>query len=238
MSLNFAQFEWLTFDCYGTLIDWESGILGALRKILAAHHRTLSDEGLLELYGAIETQIEAGEYLSYRNVLRQCVANIGTRLGFTPTPEEMDSLPDSLQNWPPFPDSVEGLRALKSRYKLAALTNCDDDLFAHSAKLLGNPFDAAVTAQQARSYKPGMNHFRLFQERTGVARDRWLHVAQSLFHDVTPARELGLATVWVNRRAGKRGGGATPPSSAQPDLTVTTLAELAAQTVAAENSSR
>ena len=236
--LHFSQFEWLTFDCYGTLIDWETGILGALRPILAAHHRNLGDEGLLELYGAIEQQIESADYQTYRNVLRQCVTTIGARLGFTATPQEMDALPDSLKNWLPFSDSVAALAQLKRRYKLAALTNCDDDLFAHSAKLLGNPFDAAVTAQQARSYKPGMNHFRLFQERTGVARDRWLHVAQSLFHDVTPARELGLATVWVNRRAGKRGGGATPPSSAQPDLTVTTLAELAAQTVAAENSSR
>jgi 2-haloacid dehalogenase len=225
--LDFSQFDWLTFDCYGTLIDWESGILGALRPILAAHHRNLGDEGILELYGVIEQQIEEGEYQTYRNVLRQCVATIAARLGFTASPQEMDSLPDSLQNWPPFPDSVAALAALKRRYKLAALTNCDDDLFAHSAKLLGNPFDLAVTAQQARSYKPAANHFRLFQERTGVAKERWLHVAQSLHHDTAPARALGLATVWVNRRAGKRGGGATPNSSARPDLTVTNLAELA-----------
>ena len=165
--LHFSQFEWLTFDCYGTLIDWETGILGALRPILAAHHRNLGDEGLLELYGAIEQQIESADYQTYRNVLRQCVTTIGARLGFTATPQEMDALPDSLKNWLPFSDSVAALAQLKRRYKLAALTNCDDDLFAHSAKLLGNPFDAAVTAQQARSYKPGMNHFRLFQERTG-----------------------------------------------------------------------
>ena len=227
MPLTFSQFDWLTFDCYGTLIDWEAGILGGLRPILAAHHRNLGDEGLLELYGSIESQLEAGEYLSYRNVLRQCVAQIGARLGFVATPQEMDSLPASLASWPPFPDSVEALRALKRRYKLAALTNCDDDLFAHSARLLGSPFDAVITAQQAQSYKPSLNNFRLAQERTGVARERWLHVAQSLFHDIVPARELGLATVWVNRRAGRRGSGATPPANAQPDLTVSSLAELA-----------
>ena len=227
--LNFSQFDWLTFDCYGTLIDWETGILSALKPLLAAHHRHLGDEGILELYGAVEAQIESGDYQTYRNVLRQCVVTIASRLGFAATADEMDSLPDSLQNWPPFPDSVAALAQLKRRYKLAALTNCDDDLFAHSARLLGNPFDTAVTAQQAHSYKPVPNHFRLFQERTGIAKERWLHVAQSLHHDIVPARELGLSTVWVNRRAGKRGAGATPPASAQPDLTVTTLAELAAQ---------
>lgn len=226
MSLNFSQFEWLTFDCYGTMIDWEAGILAALRPLLAAHHRTLSDEGLLELYGAIESQIEAGEYQTYRNVLRQCVAQIGARLGFTATPDQMDSLPQSLATWPPFPDTVESLRKLKTRFKLAPLTNCDDDLFAGSARLLEVPLDAVVTAQQARSYKPSPNNFRLLLERLGVPSSRVLHVAQSLYHDIEPARELGFATVWVDRRAGRRGSGATPSSSAQPDLRVTSLAEL------------
>ena len=226
--MNFSQFTWLTFDCYGTLIDWETGILGALRPILAAHHRTLSEEGLLELYGALESQLESGEYLTYRNVLRQCVAQIGARLGFVPTPDEMDSLPESLKSWPPFPDSVAALGELKRRFKLAIVSNTDDALFAGSARLLQVPFDAVITAEQARSYKPSRNNFRLAMERLAVPPGEILHVAQSLYHDVVPARELGLSTVWVDRRAGKRGGGATPAANIQPDLRVTSLAELAA----------
>lgn len=227
MPLSFAQFEWLTFDCYGTLIDWETGLLGALRPLLAAHHRTLSDEGLLELFAAIESQLESGEYMTYRNILRQAVAQIGSRLGFSATPEEMDALPQSLAQWPPFPDTVAGLGELKRRYKLAAVTNCDDDLFASSARLLQMPFDEVITAQQARSYKPSRNNFHLALQRLKTPTDRILHVAQSLFHDVGPARELGLATVWVDRRAGRRGSGATPASHAQPDLRVTSVRELA-----------
>ena len=227
MSLNFQQFDWLTFDCYGTLIDWETGLLAALRPIVAAHHRTLGDEGLLELYGAIESPLESGAYMTYRNVLRQCVAQIGARLGFVATPDEMNALPESLPSWPPFPDTVAALGELKRRYKLGIVSNTDDSLFAETAKLLQVPFDAVITAEQARSYKPSRNNFRLAIERLAAPPDKILHVAQSLHHDVVPARELGLATVWVDRRAGRRGAGATPPSSAQPDVRVTSLAELA-----------
>jgi 2-haloacid dehalogenase len=208
-------------------VDWENGILEALHPILAAHHRHLSDEGILELYGALEANAEAGDYRPYREVLQDVVRKFGVRLGFTPTPDQVQSLPESLQHWKPFPDTVAALRRLKGRYQLAIVSNVDDDLFAHTARQLEVPFDHIITAQQARSYKPSLNNFRLALERIGLPAERILHVAQSLYHDVAPAKELGIANVWINRRAGKRGTGATLAVAAQPDLEVPDLATLA-----------
>jgi 2-haloacid dehalogenase len=223
MALDFSNFDVLTFDCYGTLIDWETGILGALRPLLARHTKRLSDEQLLELYGEIEARIEAGPYLRYREVLRQVVRGLGEQMGFAPSAAEMDSLPDSLGTWPPFPDTVAALRRLKSRYRLAIISNTDDDLFAQSAQRLQVPFDAVITAQQAGSYKPSLNNFRLALERLGVAKEKVLHVGQSRHHDIAPARALGIKSVLVTRR----GRGAVVANAAQPDLEVPDLKTLA-----------
>ena len=227
-ELDFSSFKCLTFDCYGTLINWEPGILAALRPILQAHGRNLSDAGILELYAAIESELENGPYLPYRQILEGIVVRMGARLVFTPTTDQIRSLPESLKNWLPFPDTVAALRKLKSRYRLAIISNTDDDLFAYTARHLQVPFDHVITAQQARSYKPSHNNFRLAMERIGLPPQRILHVAQSLHHDIVPGRELGLTTIWVNRRAGKPGGGATPAANAQPDLVVPDLATLVA----------
>jgi len=224
---DFSQFECLTFDCYGTLIDWESGILAALKPILAAHHHDLSDDALLELYGNLEVQAEAGEYRSYRQILQFVTQRLAARLSFALHANEINTLPDSLKNWPAFPDTVESLRRLKSRYKLAIISNTDDNLFAETTKTLQVPFDFIITAEQARSYKPLHRNFELALERIGLPREKLLHCAQSIYHDVVPTRELGIANVWVNRRAGRKGAGATKPSSAVPDLTVNSLKELA-----------
>src|SRR3954464_12768272 len=134
--LNFSQFECLTFDCYGTLIDWETGILTALKPILEGHHRKLSDEEILELYAGLEAQVEAGEYLPYRLVLQRVTQRLGARLSFPLYDGEATALVDSMKNWPAFPDTVEALKRLKSRYKLAIISNTDDDLFAETAKTL------------------------------------------------------------------------------------------------------
>lgn len=230
-ALDFSRFECLTFDCYGTLIDWETGILEALRPILAVHRRHLSDEGILELYAALEAEMEAGDYRPYREILQEVVRRFGVRLAFTPTTDQAQSLPQSLRYWKPFPDTVAALRQLKTRYKLAIVSNVDDDLFAHTARLLGVPFDYLITAQQVRSYKPSLTNFQTAMERIGLPAERILHVAQSLFHDVVPAKRLGLTAVWVNRRSGKRGGGATPSVFVRPDLEVPDLATLAAMAV-------
>lgn len=228
--LDFRRFRVLTFDCYGTLIDWESGILAALRPLLAAHGKSLADEKLLELYGELEAEAEAGEYQSYRKILEAVARGVGRRLGFEASEQEARSLPESLKNWKPFPDTVAALKKLRSRYKLAIVSNTDDDLFADTARLLEVPFDWVITAQQARSYKPSHRNFKLALECIALPSEQVLHCAQSIYHDIVPARALGLATVWVNRR-GAKGGGATKAAQGQPDLELPdlkTLAEMAA----------
>lgn len=224
--IDFTRFEYLTFDCYGTLIDWETGILNALKAILLTHERNLPDDKLLELYAELESRAETGPYKTYREVLEEVVRGVGVNLRFRPTGREIRSLPESLKDWSPFPDTVAALRRLKTRYRLAIISNTDDDLFAATARRLEVPFDQVVTAQQAGSYKPSLNNFRMAMERIGQPAEKILHVAQSLYHDVAPAESLELATVWVNRRSGKKGGGATVPHTATPDLEVPDLESL------------
>jgi 2-haloacid dehalogenase len=225
-ALDFDRFEALTFDCYGTLIDWENGILTALRPVLEAHGAG-EEEELLEGFGRHETAIEAGEYLPYREVLARVLGRLGEELGFSPTEEEVGAFASSVGEWPPFEDSPPALRALGRRFGLGAITNCDDDLFARSAERLEVDFDWVVTAERARAYKPSRRNFVLAFETIGLPPERILHVAQSLFHDHVPAKELGLATVWVDRREGRAGPGATPSATAEPDLRVPDLATLA-----------
>jgi 2-haloacid dehalogenase len=152
---------------------------------------------------------------------------MGERLEFEPTKEERKAFGQSVADWQPFPDTVSALFALKHKYKLVILSNVDDDLFAYSAKKLQVRFDDVITAEQCGSYKPSLNNFRVAQERVGVPKKKWLHVAQSLFHDIAPAKEMGLHTVWVNRRWDKQGGGETRPMNATPDVEVRSLGELA-----------
>jgi 2-haloacid dehalogenase len=225
--LDFSAFEVLSFDCYGTLMDWESGIFSALRPILSTHGKALGDAQLLELYGELEAQAEAGDFRPYREVLRAVVRGFGERLGFTPTEKELHSLPESLARWQPFADTVMALKDLKKRYRLAIISNVDDDLFATTAPKLGVDFDHVITAQQARAYKPSPSIFDLARERIGTSPNRWLHVAQSIYHDVVPARSLGLATVWVNRPSPRAGVGAVKAAQGRPDLEVSSLSALA-----------
>ena len=227
--LNFNDFEVLTFDCYGTLIDWESGIWEALQPVLTNHRLAIAREKALELYGELESEAEGGAYHEYKTVLKMVLEGFGSRLGFVPTPIELQHLSASVKDWPAFPDSAPALQELKKKYKLAIISNIDDDLFAFSAQRLQVEFDWIITAQQAKSYKPSLNNFRLAFERIGLPQNKILHVAQSLFHDIAPAKALGLATVWVNRRYNKAGFGATPPAHAQPDLEVPDLQTLAAK---------
>jgi 2-haloacid dehalogenase len=225
--LDFTNFQLLTFDCYGTLIDWEAGIFSALRPILDAHGKNIPDPALLELYGELEAEAEAGEYSTYRNVLQRVVRGMGRRLGVEPSEAEARSLPESIANWQPFPDTVGSLQQLKQRYKLAVLSNIDDDLFALTAPKLGVVFDHVITAQQAGCYKPCLKLFQVAEERCGVPRAAWLHVGQSIYHDVIPAQSLGIATVWVNRPSPRQGVGAVKAAAGKPDLEVGDLEGLA-----------
>jgi 2-haloacid dehalogenase len=227
INLDLGEFEALSFDCYGTLIDWESGILAALRPVLAAHGREADDGELLEAYARNETEVESGPYRRYREVMAETLRGIGSGLGFEPSDSEQQAFSGSVGDWPPFPDSPPALRRLKGRYGLAVLTNCDDDLFARSQRRLGIDFDWVITAQRARSYKPSHRNFELLLKTIGVPPQRVLHVAQSLFHDHVPAKELGMATVWIDRRHDRQGGGATPPAEAAPDLVLPDLRSLA-----------
>jgi 2-haloacid dehalogenase len=226
-TLDFDAYEVLSFDCYGTLIDWESGILNGLRPVLAAHGARPPDEELLVHYAECEAALEAGEYRPYREVLGLALRGVGAAYGVLPTAEEVERFSGSVEDWPAFADSAQALARLRQRFKLAVITNCDDDLFAASNRRLGVDFDWIVTAQQARSYKPSARNFELAFVKIGVPRERILHVAQSLFHDHAPAKKLDLATVWINRRHDKAGFGATPPAEATPDVAVPDMATFA-----------
>ena len=224
--LDLSQFEALTFDCYGTLIDWEAGILCALHPILSAHGKKLDDATLLKLYGDFEQLAEEGEFHSYRLVLQSVVRRLGTQLGFSASDEEAQSLPDSLTTWKPWPDTVSALQRLKRQFRLAIISNVDDDLFAATRPQLQVEFDEAVTAQQAQAYKPSSKIFELALSRLGTPRDRILHIGQSIFHDVIPAQKLGLSTVWVNRPSARAGVGAVKAAEGNPDLEVSSLSAL------------
>jgi 2-haloacid dehalogenase len=208
------------------LIDWEKGILDAVRPILDRNGIEVDDDTVLKTYAAAEARHEEGDFIRYEIVLRLVMAEMSHRLGFDASPEEVLGLPKSLGNWRPFPDTVEALIKLQKKYKLAIVSNTDDCLFQETAKQLGVTFDWVVTAQQARAYKPSPKIFDYAFGQFGIPREQILHVAQSIYHDIVPVRDLGIATVWVNRRKGRRGTGATPPATATANVEVADLRSL------------
>jgi 2-haloacid dehalogenase len=225
--VDFRRFEALTFDCYGTLIDWEAGISKGLAAMLAAHGIAPDSEELLERFARHEAALEAEPYRRYREILTEASRRVGRDYGVDPSDDAVATFGGSVGDWPAFPDSAAALARLASRFRLGVITNCDDDLFAASNRRLAVTFDWVITAEQARSYKPDPRNFELAFERMGLPRDRVLHVAQSLFHDHVPAKALGLTTVWIDRRSDRPGFGATPPAEATPDLTLPDMASLA-----------
>ena len=229
--LDPARFDLLTFDCYGTLVDWEAGIIAAVRNVAAAHGGTPDpapgDAAILSAFGAAEHVVQSERYRSYREVLALTLARMGGALGFRPTPAQCDAFAASVADWPAFPDTVDALRRLARRYRLGIVSNVDDDLFAQTRERLRIDFDWVVTAQQVGSYKPATAHFEEMAIRSGIPRDRTLHVAQSLFHDIAPASVLGYATVHVDRPSRGGDSGATPPADATPDATVADMAGVA-----------
>jgi 2-haloacid dehalogenase len=226
--IDYGDVDALTFDCYGTLIDWETGLADALRPVFAAHRVEMDPEDVLTRFARHEARAEAGPYRRYREVLAIGLRGIGNELGFTPTDDEVAAFSDSVGAWPAFPDSVDALAQLKRRFKLGVITNCDDDLFAASNRRLGVDFDWIVTAEQVGAYKPSEANFLVAFERLGLPRDRIVHVAQSLFHDHVPAKRLGLTTVWIDRRHDRPGSGATPPAEAAPDAHYPDMASFSA----------
>ena len=223
-----SAFRAFTFDCYGTLIDWEQGILQAIRALPGID---ADDDALLAAFARHEHTIqEEKPAMRYPDVLSHACKAIAADFGLSATDEQAAAFGASIADWPPFPDSVEALAYLRQHGLLMVLSNVDRASFAHSARRLGDPFHAVVTAEDVGSYKPAPAHFEratALLAGEGIAPGEVLHVAQSLFHDVQPGRAAGFSTCWIDRRAG-RPGGATPPVDVEPDITFHDLASLAA----------
>ncbi len=231
--MQLTDFSTLSFDCYGTLIDWDTGIVAALGPWAARQGLELDDAALLDAFARAERhQQGAAPGMLYPAVLENALAAIAAEAGVTASADERAAFGRSIADWPAFPDSAAALAYLKRHYKLVILSNVDNDSFRHSNRKLGVEFDLVLTAQEIGSYKPDPRNFRALVDRLGeigVTKDRVLHVAQSLFHDHVPARKLELASCWINRRAGREDGGATmaPPEPVTPDWEFPTLAALA-----------
>lgn len=230
--MQLSDYAALSFDCYGTLIDWESGILAELRPWLARHRQERSDDAILETFGVVEAECEHRTPRKlYRDLLVDVHVALAGRWGVPADPAEAKRFGQSVPRWPAFADSRDALAKLKKRFKLIILSNVDRQSFAGSNKRLGVTFDAICTAEDIGSYKPDPRNFAYVKKAVaalGVPPGKHLHVAQSLFHDIAPANAAGLPSLWVNRRRGKAGGGATPPANGTPDHEVGSLAELAA----------
>ena len=232
--MNLADFDVLSFDCYGTLIDWETGILNVLGPWAEQSAAGLSGEELLTAYAVNEARMQQhSPTMLYPEILAQAFVRTGDTLNMTVSADWADRLGASVPDWPAFPDSAEALADLAENYKLVIVSNVHRDGFAGSNRRLGVQFDAIVTAEDVGAYKPADNHFDAIDgvlDRLGVPRSRLLHVAQSLFHDHVPATRHGIASVWIDRRHDRPGWGATPePTEAYSvDLKFPSMAAFAA----------
>ena len=225
--MNLEPFTHLTFDCYGTLIDWETGILQSLMPHIGATGAAVTEEQVLRLYTRFEAEEEAGEYRPYRTILENVSARIASEIGVSLSPQGRLVLPNSVGRWPPFPDTIAALHRLKSRFKLVILSNIDDAFFTQTRDVLGIDFDEVITAEQLGSYKPRKAHFETALARLGVPKEQILHVAQSLYHDHVPAKEMGFSTVWINRPSRLPDTGLSLPVDTRPDLEFPDLRSLA-----------
>ncbi len=236
--IDYAGFEALSFDCYGTLIDWEAGLAAVLVPWARRRGLTIGPEELLAAYAGHESAAEAGHPSEpYPQILARSFRALGAGLGAAVDDGDAAALAGSVPDWPAFPDSAEALRALGARFRLIILSNVDRASFAASRARLGADFAAVITAQDAGSYKPAPANFEALLAaagKLGIGAGRLLHVAQSLFHDHVPARKAGLPAVWINRRQDRAGWGATPPPAAgiTPDAEFGSMAEFAAAALA------
>ncbi len=232
--MKLSDFEALSFDCYGTLIDWETGIWEALRSWSEGAGAMADREALLAAFARHETRVQTeNPEMPYPEVLASVIKAAAADLGARCSDGDAARFGASVADWPAFPDSAPALAYLKGHYTLVILSNVDRQSFKASNARLGVEFDAIVTAQDVGSYKPDSRNFEALLEamrRLGVAKDRVLHTAESLYHDHVPAKRIGLATAWIHRRHDQGGFGATAPSreAVAPDFRFTTLGEMAA----------
>lgn len=228
--MNESAVKYLSFDCFGTLIDWETGILNALGP-LCGDFADITQEDVLRFYAELEAEFESGEFCDYRQILNRIqdrmVAEFGTRSNrHTGQPGDPERLSNSVGTWKPFPDTIPTLEYLSQSFGLVILSNVDNDQIAQTTSTLGVSFRAVFTSQQIGSYKPAVRNFEYMLDRLNIEPSQIIHVAQSLYHDHVPARKLGLTTVWVDRPSRLKGQGVTPGSSAEYDYRVTSLAKI------------
>lgn len=231
--VDFDKFKAVTFDCYGTLIDWETGITQLVRPWIDAINPAIPTDLVITSFALHQAKHQQTRpTLLYPEVLARTWKDIERTFGWQENPAHAAAFAASVPDWPPFADTVESLKYLARFYKLVILSNVDNaSLEGTLRRQLEVPFEMTVTAEDVASYKPGLPHFtRTFEQLAarGIAREEILHVAQSKHHDIRPGRELGLTTVWVNRRHDRPGSGATLATDAEPHLAVKSLVELVA----------
>ena len=214
------DFDLITFDCYGTLSDWESGIISAFQSEAVESGLSLKPDEIVAAYMIEEPIVESGPYQPYRQVLARTAVRVATRLGWKLEEERASFLAETVADWRPFSDTNAALERLASRYGLGLLSNIDDDILEQTRKHFSVAFDLIVTAEQVESYKPGHAHF--LEAATRSKGKRILHAAQSYFHDVVPANALGIPVAWVNRKRERADEGGPKPA-----YEVNTLSELA-----------
>jgi 2-haloacid dehalogenase len=228
--IDWSRVKALSFDCFGTLVDWEQGILRDLKGGLMTRSGKeastyYDDDELLRFYGQAEPAAQGTPFKPYKEVLKLALLRIADAGHLRPKDPEV--LLKGLPAWPVFPDTADALARLKSRFRLALVTNCDRDLLAGVEARLGVPFDVVVTSEDVGAYKPSPKLLEKAIERLGIAKDELAHAAQSLFHDVETAKALGIPTVHVDRREGRPGGATPRPTTVvAPDVKVKSLAEL------------
>ena len=232
--MQLTDFKVLTFDCYGTLIDWETGICEALQPLLTRSGKALDRDQVLETFARHEAAQESETpSMIYSELLSVVHSRIAKDWGVAPRAEEMEAFAHSIRNWPAFADSPAALRYLKNHYKLVILSNVDRQSFKTSNARLQIEFDYIFTAQDIGSYKPDPRNFEYLIQRLGQAgfqKHEILHTAESLFHDHAPANRAGLASAWIHRRHAQKGFGATHPPEAMPkyDFRFGSMAEMVA----------
>lgn len=234
--MNLRNYKVLSFDCYGTLIDWDAGLARQLNRIAT----DMDDDELLQRYAVFEADVEhENPGMLYSDVVTTSARLLADSLGRDVSDALVADIGGSVGQWPPFPDSVDALTELKQHCKLLVLSNVDRQSFAGSSALLGDPFDAVITAEDVGSYKPAARNFEALLthiDDMGIDRSAHLHVAQSLFHDHAPAKAMGIATAWINRRQGKSTEGASGPVlDVTPDVEFPDMASFTAALVEAKS---
>ena len=217
------EINWVTTDCFGTLIDWEKGITDAFKTEAERDGLTIEDKPLLERFFKAQAQIMAGSYELYAEVLRRAAVSVAEEIGWTIEPSRAQFLPDSVARWQPFRESNAAMDRLKERYEIGIVSNVDDKLLGISRRHLRTELDLVVTAQQVRSYKPDNTHFRECARRIG-GKKGWVHIASGYETDVAPCLKMNVPVIWVNRHGTKLESGRKAP-----DATVRNLREAAAK---------